>query len=1271
MNLSLHPKVQFVLKLRLPVTFFLPKWLANLLVVVTSFCGILGPVSVVPAKLFAQSSERSSKQVGGEPSDFKKSMAGIFPTSTDQEGLSVRSLVDGWEFRRDGKNSWKPIHLPCPFEAHEGVLFDGVGWYRKSLPCVKLDAATQHLRALLRFQGAATKTKVWCNGVLVAEHLGGWTPFECDISKFLLKPYQKGMGVSEGGRDDRPSQESNQAPPFADSVELLVEVDELVGHNSQGFLPVFAPHFGGLWKPVELLIRYPVAIDVERVHLWGDLGSSMLKYEVPLRSYDVSTLGGFLDARNTYVLRIEHSLVPDQGVKHGNSDKLSDRLERSWIQTDRTLTTEELQQLLDDGNGSLSGAIHIPNPATWSPESPRLYDVRISLQETASNPSAIWDGSDRKELHWIFTKAAFRSIRADGDQLMLNGKPLTVRGVLNWGYAPPSTAPSLDPDHWRAELQLVKDYGFNLIKFCLWIPPKGYLELADEMGVLVWMEYPTWHSKWTKDQLPTLAREFDEFFFYDRNHPCVILRSLTCETGPSADIDVIRTLYDQCHERIPNSIVEDDSSWIQWNRVHDFYDDHPYGNNHTWAGTLERLKNYISEHGVKPLVLGEAIAADTWVVPNSLESQVRGAPGELLDHVRRDGQEQPFWWPLAYRANHEWVQSRVEDMGAESVTRLEEDSKRYAMLMRKFQIEAFRNQIPQGGYVVSVIRDFPFAAMGLMDYQGKPKWGKATWSWHGENMLVLQTPGDRRSFWKDAPFQGKICFEGFLDKGNVRTNGFESSVTQEEGPPRSLSLQQTWTCSDRTIKLDRTVDPSAFEQVGIVASRVGRDARGRWRLKPIELADPFGEPDGTETNDLARFGECWNLRVRLVDGDTTLCENEWDLWRLPKPRLSLKEPREIDIGIHSHCSTALRQSLAFVMNELGLVSKFEIAEQGAQSQNKSEVAIRVASRFDPELVDFLEQGGRVLMLPDGESGSFPLVEHWFLRGGPIIHSESSWNERHPMVRDLQHFDLAGRVIPDVKWLDEMTPLVMLWDNHDIASVKTHGLVFACRLGKGLMLVDAFQHGDGSNAAGMTMLADDLRWLAQRGPDDADEMDARPRIADLDAASIQSIRDKLQEKRISLVDLEWRFLPDRLNEGLERGWNKAELEESQVGIWKEIRIGKHWDSQGYGGLDGWAWYRVNVPVPEDLRQGPLYLWVDGADDYIEVFADGELVGSSGDRETRETAFEQRSSFKLTDHGPESGMVTIAIRVEDWQGAGGLFRPIWLSNIDRRDRRELLK
>lgn len=69
------------------------------------------------------------------------------------------------------------------------------------------------------------------------------------------------------------------------------------------------------------------------------------------------------------------------------------------------------------------------------------------------------------------------------------------------------------------------------MKFCLFVPPKKYLELCDELGMLAWVEYPTWHPKLDEKHLAELRQEYAEFFAFDCNHPSVILRSLTCETG--------------------------------------------------------------------------------------------------------------------------------------------------------------------------------------------------------------------------------------------------------------------------------------------------------------------------------------------------------------------------------------------------------------------------------------------------------------------------------------------------------------------------------------------------------------------------------------------------------------------------------------------------------------------------------------------------------------------------------------------------------------------
>ncbi len=73
---------------------------------------------------------------------------------------------------------------------------------------------------------------------------------------------------------------------------------------------------------------------------------------------------------------------------------------------------------------------------------------------------------------------------------------------------------------------------------------------------------------------------------------------------------------------------------------------------------------------------------------------------------------------------------------------------------------------------------------------------------------------------------------------------------------------------------------------------------------------------------------------------------------------------------------------------------------------------------------------------------------------------------------------------------------------------------------------------------------------------------------------------------------------------------------------------------------------------------------GVDDYFELYIDGKLYGSGGDREKKLTAFEQTISIDIGGEnvasGSQAGEVEVVIRVEDWQGAGGVFRPVFLGN-----------
>ncbi len=1013
------------------------------------------------------------------------------------------SLNGKWQFQRDGAppGTSKSVTVPASFESHEGIEFDGVGVYRTKVGPITIPSG---MRALLHFQAAATLAEVWWNGKRLGEHLGGWTPFRFDVTDLV------------------------RAASPGTAHEIRVRLDEKVGHNTQGFLPIVAPHFGGIWQDVELILVPGSFIDDLRLLAVGNPATGKIELEIPVR--------GETPEHGTWSVTLRARL---SGTER-------------WIAG---------SQITASRNGLLHTALDVPGCKPWSPEEPNLYDVEITL------------GRDR-----ITTRAAFRKIEIFGRQLRLNGRPLGVRGFLNWGYYPPHTAPAPGEATFRRDLELARSLGFNLMKFCLWVPPRRYLELADEMGMLTWIEYPTWHPQLTKQFLPELMREFEEFFWHDRNHPSVILRSLTCETGHGADLDVLQALYDKAHAMIPGAVVEDDSSWIGWNRIHDFYDDHPYGNNHTWVATLKRLNDHILAHGPKPLVLGEAIAADTWIDRRAI--------------LERIGDDRPFWLPRFFEDTARWEDAMRSHTGPAGLKDLRSESRRYALLMRKYQIETYRREVPSGGFVTSVIRDVPLCSMGFLDYLGRPKWSPAAWSWNRDTLLILKTPGDCRSFSAGGSLGAELLLSHFGPE-KLQKAGLEVSLDRWERTGERMLL--------RGGKKDVT------QNCGTLA-----------KVMDIHCALP-------ELDAPARF----TLHAELKTPRATVT-NQWPLWMVPRRR-----PERIAAALHTSISEKTAAAL------------FPATSRWKKGDTTATVVTNV---LDDDLLDCLEAGGRVLLLATGEKNSFPLRSHWFLRGAPFIPD-------HPLTRrvprelllELQHFDLAGPVIYDVKYLNRIDPILMLWDTHDLTEVKTHGLLFATRFGKGRLMVSALRHGGEDNAAGRWLLDELIRHLAS-GP--------APKHG-LTPADCRRLREKLHEGKIELDKHEWMFRPDPDGTGLDKGYHLADF--SPDADWKPIRVDRHWEGQGWEHLDGWAWYRITVGVPPSWKGRDLYISFQGVDDYYDLYVNGKLAGSGGDLKNRITAFEERKSHCITTLAAPGKRCAIAIRVFDWQGAGGIFRPVTLGTV----------
>jgi hypothetical protein len=370
------------------------------------------------------------------------------------------------------------------------------------------------------------------------------------------------------------------------------------------------------------------------------------------------------------------------------------------------------------------------------------------------------------------------------------------------------------------------------------------------------------------------------------------------------------------------------------------------------------------------------------------------------------------------------------------------------------------------------------------------------------------------------------------------------------------------------------------------------------------------------------------------------CHNEWPLWVVPAAR----DKASGEVAVHS----SLSERLAFELFP------------GCSRWDGSSSGVVVASRFDAGLARYLEDGGRVLFLPDGERHSLPLANHWFLRGAPVI-PDAPLNNRIPreLLLELQAFDLASQVVPDLPQLDSFDPVLMLWDTHDLKTVKTHGLIFETSAGRGRILFSAVRHDGAGNAAGRWLLGELLDHL---------RMDAAPRRR-LSGESWAYLKASLEAEQINLVSNKWSFHPDPKNEGMKLGWQMPKL--SSENEWKPIRIGEWWESQGYPDLDGWAWYRLVVDVPKAWEGRDVFLSFEGVDDLYELFVNGELAGKGGDLATHQDAFNERKSHKITRFVNAGGPALLAVRVYDWGGSGGIFRPVTLGTTPLNPELDLLK
>ncbi len=139
--------------------------------------------------------------------------------------------------------------------------------------------------------------------------------------------------------------------------------------------------------------------------------------------------------------------------------------------------------------------------------------------------------------------------------------------------------------------------------------------------------------------------------------------------------------------------------------------------------------------------------------------------------------------------------------------------------------------------------------------------------------------------------------------------------------------------------------------------------------------------------------------------------------------------------------------------------------------------------------------------------------------------------------------------------------------------------------------------------------------------------------------------------IKLPEKNWKFATDPDGNGHERNFFAENFDDSR---WKTIGVG-NWETQGFPGYDGFAWYRISFDAPAKMECNAAELNFGGVDEEAWVWLNGVFVG----QHTAGTAgWDKPFQLDVTDEVRWGKRNLLVVRVFDARLAGGIWKPVAL-------------
>ena len=244
------------------------------------------------------------------------------------------------------------------------------------------------------------------------------------------------------------------------------------------------------------------------------------KERVPALSTDWWNYGGI--TRDVMIVEVPEAYVRGYSLQldRGNREHIS-----GWVQLAGAHSPQPVKvripelkveaTVTTDASGMANFSIDTHGLQLWSPETPKLYTVEVE------------SGADR-----VKDDIGFRTIEVRGTDILLNGKPIYLRGISVHEESPIHGGRATSEEDAKVLLGWVKELGGNYVRLAHYPHNEYMTRAADRMGLLVWSEIPVyWDIDWKNPAaMQSAKQQLEEMITRDRNKASIILWSVSNES---------------------------------------------------------------------------------------------------------------------------------------------------------------------------------------------------------------------------------------------------------------------------------------------------------------------------------------------------------------------------------------------------------------------------------------------------------------------------------------------------------------------------------------------------------------------------------------------------------------------------------------------------------------------------------------------------------------------------------------------------------------------